>query len=116
MIGSYPMQASYFATQLRHALANLYDPVTLALHPLGRLLAEAGAPERGSQGGALRQQLAMAIEDLKPGPEVDPSARPWRPYRILRLRYVECLEPTEVQHRLAISRSLYYREHESALA
>jgi len=105
------------ATQVRDALANLYDPVALRAHPLARLLAPVGGLDSGSQGGpALRQRLIAAIDDLKPGPRVDENARASRPYRILQLRYVEGLDATEVQHRLALSKSQYYREHEAALA
>jgi len=118
MTGGDPIQATHddFAAQVRDALANLYDPVALSAHPLGRLLTPVGGAGRGFQGSALRETLATAIEHLKPGPEVDSGARPWRPYRVLRLRYIECLDPTEVQQRLGMSRSLYYREHEAALA
>jgi hypothetical protein len=106
-----------FARQARDALANLYDPVALQAHPLARILAH--GTERagnGAGGAALRARLIAAIEDLKPGPQVDPNAKAWRRYRLLKLRYAEAHDAAEVQRRLALGKSQYYREHEAALA
>jgi sugar lactone lactonase YvrE len=110
------MTQAQFAGHVREALNNLYDPAALRAQPLAHLLMETDGLEGSSQGRAtLHEQLLVAIERLKPGPQVDPSARAWRPYRVLQLRYVEGSDPTEVQHRLALSKSQYYREHEAAL-
>ena len=43
------------------------------------------------------------------------DSRAWRPYRVLQLRYVEARSAVEVERRLAISTSQYYREHQAAL-
>lgn len=92
------------ARGVRGALASLHDPVALRRHPLAAAHSD------------LREQLVAAIEGLKPGPELDPTAKAWRPYRILRARYLEALDAPEVQRQLALGKSQYYREHEAALA
>ncbi|HLQ33368.1 MAG TPA: hypothetical protein VK457_11825, partial [Chloroflexota bacterium] len=95
-----------FARRLGEALADLHDPVALRKHPL--------AGPRGI--GGLQAELTAAIEELKPGPQVDPGSRAWRAYNVLTWRYLEGLDPGEVQNRLALSRSQYYRENEAAVA
>src|SRR5439155_842988 len=69
---------------------------------------------RGAAG--LRREVLSTIEALKPQPPLDTNARALRPYRLLQLRYVEANDPIEVQRRLAVGKSQYYREHEAALA
>jgi sugar lactone lactonase YvrE len=95
------------ARQIGDALSRFHDPVALRAHPLS-----------ARHGGiaALRTELTSAIEALRPGPNVDPSNKAWRPYHLLTLRYLEGLDRAEVERRLAISKSQYYREHESAIA
>jgi sugar lactone lactonase YvrE len=95
-----------FARQLADALADLHDPVALRKHPFAGSKTVAG----------VQAELTAAIEGLKPGPQVDPSSKAWRPYNVLNWRYVEALDPVEVQNRLALSKSQYYREHEAAVA
>jgi sugar lactone lactonase YvrE len=95
------------AKQIAEVLARFHDPVALRAHPLA-------ATEGGI--GALRTKLTEAIEALRPGANIDPSNKAWRPYRLLTLRYLDALDRAEVEQRLAISKSQYYREHEAAIA
>ena len=94
------------AKHVAAALTDLHDPVALRAHPL--------VAERGGA-SALRAELVAAIEALRPGPEVNSANRAWRPYRVLTLRYIEGLDRADVERRLAVSRSQYYREHENAM-
>lgn len=87
----------HFEDLVRDALARLYEPEALQTDP------------------ALYRRVSTAIEEMKPGANVKPNAKAWRPYRVLHLRYVEGLNATEVQQALALSKSQYYREHESAV-
>ncbi len=105
-----------FTRQVRHALANLYDPAALQANRLARLLVSAPDHHTQSAGHELRDRLLTAVESLKPTDQVDIRSRPWLLYRILKLRYVEARDPTAVQLELALSKSQYYREHEAALA
>src|SRR5579885_1491503 len=110
------LASGQFVRQLRSALASLYDPVSLRSHPFARtLLAADKAPSRAEAGEALRQDLLRAMESLKPSGQAVPSAKPWRVYNLLQLRYVEARDPVDVQHQLAMSKSQYYREHEAAV-
>jgi hypothetical protein len=97
-------------------MARLYDHAALQSSPLALGLETEQRRGRDAQAGtALRQRLLDAIEAIKPGPQVDESARAWRQYQILQLRYVEARDATMVQRELALSKSQYYREHEAAI-
>jgi non-specific serine/threonine protein kinase len=102
-----PPNNTDLAKHVRRALTSLYDPPALRANPLSGLLAH--------DGGALRDCLLEAIDSLKPASQVHSNGRVGRPYRLLQLRYVEGLERAEVEGRLAISTSQFYRELESAL-
>lgn len=93
-------------------LSHLKDSVYLQQHPLAMRL-EADPAERGE---ALRQLLLQLIERLKPAegtPETDPS---WRPYRAVRLRYVDSFSPVRVQQALALGDRQVRREQSRAVA
>jgi hypothetical protein len=118
-----------FVAQVRDGLAHLYDPAYLQTHPLTRYLpTDSGATSarKPALGRQLRQCLLDAIEALRPGPGPGRGTGPGsgrgaehadlaRHSTILQLRYVEGLDPQEVQSRLAISRTHYYREQAAAV-
>lgn len=104
-----------FATQVHDALSHLYDPVYLQTHSLARMLREEPGTDRAQAGQALRQRLIEAIEGLRPDVDAETNSVAWRGYRILNLRYVEGLDIDEVQQRLTISKSTYYRASQQAL-
>jgi predicted ATPase len=93
--------------ELRAALAHLHDPGRLQSHPLA---SAAGG------GKALRAALEDAIAAIKPSRDGKGGARAERRYELLRLRYLDALGAEEVQRKLLVSRSEYYREHSEALA
>jgi predicted ATPase len=107
-----------FAREVRDALEHLYDPIYLRRHgpawpPPGGRVADA-AP-----GAGVRKQLEAAIEALRPaGPALPAGAgeRATRPYRLLRLRYLEALDAPQVRRRLGVSKSQYYTDHRRAVA
>jgi len=101
---------SQLGSQVRDALANLYDLTCLQTHALVRTLTHDADPRRGVAGRALQQCLLDAIEHLNPGPGTATSTRAWRRYRILEMRYIEAMSATEVQEQLNVSKSEYYRE------
>jgi predicted ATPase len=124
-----------FARQVQDALAHLYDPVYLQTHPLATPAAEHradGLPavpvpprsrreagESGSAGhasAALRRQLLDALACLQPAADTADPNRAWRAHRLLELRYVEALDPSQVQAQLGLGKSQYYVEHARAVA
>ncbi len=105
-----------FEHLVRDALAHLYDPMHLQIHPLTRLMPQMPGGRPSTVGGALRRSLLDAIDSLRPPPGTSATSKAYRKYRILELRYVEEADPTEVQRQLAMSKTEYYREHTEALA
>lgn len=103
-----------FVDAVRDALLHLYDVGYLQRQPLLPLV---GQPARGvaASGPRLRQALLDAIEILTPGPDVAATARAWRPYRILELRYIDCHDVAMVMDEVALSSAQYHREHHRAL-
>lgn len=109
------MDRAEFAQLVRDALANLYDFATLETHPLAALLLKPqGQPK--SRANCLHEKLLGAIEGLRP-PDREPTAGSveWRPYLILRGRYVEGLSLRELETRLSLSERQLRREHARAL-
>src|SRR5262245_16527948 len=97
---------------LRRALAHLHDPVFLgtlrsasAVAPTGRLV---------PPGLTLQCLLMRAIDRLAPSDSRGP-ARHGRAGLVLRLRYLDGCSPEEVQRRLVIGKSQYYREHDQGV-
>ncbi len=101
------------ARQAKDALANLYDPIHLQTHPLADALLPDSQHEM--RGQSLRQLLRQAMESLRPDSAV-PLGRPeWLAYRVLWLRYVECLGQSEICRELGISRAYYFQQQKAAL-
>jgi CheY-like chemotaxis protein len=102
-----------FTDLVRDALLHLYDLGHLQAHPLLPLV---GRQEAGpASGSRLRLALLDAIEAVRPGPDVAPTARAWRLHHIQELRYVECHDVAEVMEQVALSSAQYHREHQRAL-
>ncbi len=106
-----------FERQVRDALAHLHDPGHLQSHPLTRYLKAETAPRPSSLGlgRALRQCLLDAVESVRPSAELPADRHASRAYQILRLRYIEALEVSQVLDRLSLSQSLYYLELQRAI-
>ena len=104
-----------FAEQVHDALARLNDPVYLQAHPLVRFVRTDLNARSSNRGRALQQALLDAIESLRPGAAGVPNSRALRRYEVLRLRFVEGLEISQILDRLSISRSGYFLEQQQAL-
>jgi len=104
-----------FTTQVKDALAHLYDYVHLQNHPLAEHLVTESTSDGITKAKQLRQTLVELIEELKPDPSVPFGSREWRGYRILYQRYIEGMSPEEVMEELALSSSHFYREQQKAL-
>jgi predicted ATPase len=108
-----PREPSRLARDVQDALTRLHDPVHLQTHPLVRLVDAAPGSAPAQVGRRLRQRIVDAIDALQAEPESGEAAL--RPHRLLRLRYVEALEPSAVQRELGIAKSQYYVEHARAV-
>lgn len=96
---------------VKDALNSLYDYAALALHPLGSLLDNTGT-EGNCRSHRLHDLLIQAIETLRPPAGTLPEdAMAWRPYRVLRGRYIERASLKELQEDLALSPRQLRREH-----
>lgn len=105
-------QRDTLVSYLRDALAHLYDRPYLEVHPIGPLLF---GQARTSTADDLRQLLLDTIEQLRPPEPCPPTARTWRRYRYLVLRYVEGAKPEHIARELQISVRESRREHDRAL-
>ena len=110
-----PCAHAEFVRRVRDALANLYDVTYLQNHPLAAFVRDPGGVRSSGAGHAVQHALHQAIDSLRPDPVSAQGGRIERRSQILRLRYVEGLDPPAVQDRLGIGKSHYYREHERAL-
>jgi CheY-like chemotaxis protein len=59
--------------------------------------------------------ILEAIQELRPAAGTPADSPDWRGYRILELRYVEGLGPSEAMDELALGRSQFFREQKHAL-
>ena len=104
-----------FERLVRDALANLYDHAALQTQPLASFVSRGGAEPR-SRAEQLRDSLVGAIERLRPpGQELSAGSTEWRPYLLLRGRYLEGQSLPDLQTGLALSERQLRREHRRAV-
>jgi len=103
-----------FGRYVKEALHHYYDPIRLETYPLVDMLVSRHRPAE-TKGQALREILAEAIKGLRP-PEPVPFGRPeWLGYRIMWLRYIDSLTPSEVCQDIGVGKTTFYRHHRLAL-
>jgi CheY-like chemotaxis protein len=103
-----PVPRAEFDQWVRSALNHLYDVPYLQAHPLTRIVAT--DDNHSGRSRQLREALLWAIDAMRPLPGVQQGTAIWRGFRLLQLRYIEGLTPTETMAELAISRSQFYKE------
>jgi len=108
--------AGTFERQVRDALARLHDPTYLQTHPLTRVIRPSPSPGAAGSGGFLHGALLESIESLRPDSRLSTRSVLRRRHQILELRYARGLDAPEVQARLGIAKTHYYRQHQEALA
>jgi CheY-like chemotaxis protein len=97
-------------TEIVHdALNHLYDSPYLQSHPLHALFDPTPSPAMPAS-QSLRRLLLDAIRAMRPKPGTPAQSVDWRAYRILELRYLEGMTPTDVMAEIALSRSQFFRE------
>jgi hypothetical protein len=100
-----------FRREVRDALNHIHDPIYLQTHPLARMV----PPGSLARGQALRSSLLAAARSLATPGDSPRTAVSHDDADIVNLRYVEGLDPTVVQRRLHLSRSVYYRRQQQAI-
>lgn len=105
-----------FESWVKFITKNLFDFAALETHPLTAVLVRPPEQFSGGRGEYLRKLVAEATEQLRPpGRETSPVQPEWRPYFILRERYVEGRSLNEISSALAIGDRQLRREHHRAL-
>lgn len=104
-----------FVQQVRDVLAHLYDTAYLQRHPLLTALVPSELSDPRARAQSLRETTMQAIAALRPPAGVSPRDPAYRPYTILRGKYVEGMAGEVVQDRLAIGRRQFFREQQRAI-
>ncbi|MHB0876344.1 MAG: response regulator [Anaerolineae bacterium] len=99
-----------FTQQVRDVLAHLYDHVSLAGHPLMRELPLAQPGEAGDSVRALRLLLMEAVEALRPAAGTPATDAAWRPYQVVRSRYLLGKDFDSIAQELALGVRQVQRE------
>jgi CheY-like chemotaxis protein len=109
------IERTEFERLVKDALTNIHNYAVLETHPL---VSSFSPPpdQQTSRGEYLRGLLLQAIDKLQP-PERPSStiSIEWRPYLILKGRYIEGLSLTELKSQLLLSGRQLRREHGRAL-
>jgi CheY-like chemotaxis protein len=109
------MDRQTFISLFKDLVSRLYDLAAVETHPLAPFfpLAEDATKPRA---GVIQQLILDEIEQLRPeGKEVLVQSPEWRPYLILRKRYVEGEDPHEVAKSLYVGDRQFRRDHSRAL-
>lgn len=100
--------------RVKDALANLYDPIHLQVHPLASLL-DMNTVGDESAGEALRRTLWDAINALRPDSSVDSQRPEWLSYQLLWLYYVQARDRQTVCSELGLGERTFYRRLQEAI-
>jgi CheY-like chemotaxis protein len=93
-----------FNEVVKDSLANLYNFTALETHPLIFAIIKPPSGFSGTKDEYLRSLVLEAIELLRPArKEISPSSPEWRPYLILRKRFIEGMGLQELADFLSIS-------------
>lgn len=104
-----------FLRDVRDVLARLFDTAHLQRHSLAAALVPRDLVDPRARAQYLRETISQAVAALKPPVAVSPHEPAYRPYGILRHRYLEGMSAEEVQEALAIGRRQYFREQQRAI-
>jgi signal transduction histidine kinase len=104
-----------FTKWVHSALGRLYDAPFLQTHPLGDVLLSEAERRPLNRSQNLRRILLDAIQSLRPEPGRPALSPDWRGYRILELRYIEGLSPSETMDELKVGKSQFFRDQSRIL-
>ncbi len=109
------MERTVFNSLFKDVMTHIHDFAALETHPLALVI---DIPEHysGSRGHYIQHLVLDEIECFQPaGKECSIDAVEWRPYLILRKRYVDGIGLQELSDYLAISKRQMRRDHSRAL-
>ncbi len=104
-----------FYSEIRDALAHLYDSAYLISHPLIQRIPGCLQQDAMTAAQNLRRVLLEAIENLRPPSQTSTDDPAWRPYLVLHHRYVLGKEPQELERELGLSRRQRQREQQRGI-
>lgn len=104
------MEFSAFHKQVKGALEHLHDAAHLQTHPLLAHIRDAASDSHLTRAQKLRAWLKNAVEQLKPAQDLPSNSPEWRSYLALRYRYVQRMNPANIESELGISQRQLYRE------
>jgi CheY-like chemotaxis protein len=109
------MEQQTFSSLFKDLISRLYDRVAIETHPLGAFFPV--SEEASTRRAEVIQQLILdEIEQLRPeGKEILVQSPEWRPYLILKKRYIEGQDPREIARSLYIGDRQFRRDHSRAL-
>jgi len=105
-----------FNEVIKDLVNNLYDSAALETHPAAGSALPVPDGYSGNKGEYIRQVLEDAIELLRPArKEIEIASPEWRPYLILKRRYMDGVGLQPLSEELAISQRQMRRDHHKAL-
>lgn len=104
------MEFDTFHKQVKDALEHLHDAAYLQVHPLLSQMTDLAADSTQTRAQRLRAWLKNAIEQLRPTQDLPSNSPEWRSYLALRYRYVQRMNPANIESELGISQRQLYRE------
>ena len=101
---------------IKDLLSNLYDSAALESHPAVFSVIPVPSDYSGNKGEYIRQIFEDAIEQLRPArKEMVITSPEWRPYLILKKRYIDGIGIQLLSDELAISQRQMRRDHHKAM-
>lgn len=105
-----------FNEVIKDILGSLYDVATLETHPALFSVIRIPIGYTGNKGEYVAQLIFNAIERLRPTRKDLPVSAPeWRPYIVLKKRYVEGIAMQDLADQMAVSSRQLRRDHHKAL-
>jgi CheY-like chemotaxis protein len=105
-----------FNQVVKDVLGSLYDVATLETHPALFSVIRPPAGYSGSKGDYVADLILNTIEQLRPTRKDLPVSAPeWRPYLVLKRRYVDGIAIQELSDQMAVSPRQLRRDHHKAL-
>jgi CheY-like chemotaxis protein len=105
-----------FNEVIKDVLGSLYDVATLETHPALFTVIRLPVGYSGNKGEFVAQLILNAIERLRPTrKDLSVSAPEWRPYLVLKKRYVDGIAMQDLADQMAVSPRQLRRDHHKAL-